>query len=168
MMCFRRKLRTTNNHHQIKFKTMNRKWGLAVFALFLVEITSAQTLFTYGPYSTDAKDFVRAFKKNNTAGSTNKTKAMRDYLDLYIASRLKIREAYSRGYDTLSQIKSDIENLRSQIIDNYLNDPAAANKLQKEAFQRSQKDIHVGHIFISFKNASGVPDTAAAERKAKE
>ena len=139
-----------------------------MFALFLVEMTSAQTLFTYGPYSTDAKDFLRAFNKNNTAITTNKTKAMRDYLDLYIASRLKIREAYSRGYDTLSQIKGDIENLRSQIIDNYLNDPAAANKLQKEAFQRSQKDIHVGHIFISFKNSSGVPDTAEAERKAKE
>jgi peptidyl-prolyl cis-trans isomerase SurA len=147
---------------------MNRKWGLMFFALFLVQITSAQTLFTYGPYSTDAKDFIRAFNKNNTAGSTNKTKAMRDYLDLYIASRLKIREAYSRGFDTLSQIKSDIENLRSQIIDNYLNDPAAASKLQKEAFQRSQKDIHVGHIFISFKDSTGVPDTAKAERKAKE
>ena len=147
---------------------MNKKWGLAVFALFLVEITSAQTLFTYGPYSTDAKDFLRAFNKNNTAGSANKTKAMRDYLDLYVASRLKIREAYSRGYDTLSQIKNDIENLRSQIIENYLNDPAASNKLLMEAFRRSQKDIHAGHIFISYKNSSGVADTAEAERKAKE
>jgi len=147
---------------------MNRKWGLALFALFLVELTSAQTLFTYGPYSTDAKDFLRAFNKNNTSGSANKTKAMRDYLDLYIASRLKIREAYNRGYDTLPQIKSDIENLRSQIIENYLNDPATSNKLQKEAFQRSQKDVHVGHIFISYKNSAGVADTAEAERKAKE
>src|SRR5262245_47092639 len=169
MMYLRRKLRTTtNNHHPLKFKSMNKKWGLAVFALFLSGIISAQTLFTYGRYSTDAKDFVRAFNKNNTTASANKTKAMRDYLDLYIASRLKIREAYSRGYDTLSQIKNDIENLRSQIIENYLNDPATANKLLKEAFQRSQKDVHVAHIFISYKNSSGVPDTAEAERKAKE
>ena len=147
---------------------MNKKWGLAVFALFFVEITSAQVLFTYGPYSTDAKDFLRAFNKNNTTVSTNKAKAMRDYLDLYIASRLKIREAYTRGYDTLSQIKSDIENLRSQILENYLNDPATANKLLKEAFQRSQKDVHVAHIFIGYKNSSGASDTAEAERKAKE
>ena len=147
---------------------MNKKWGLAVVALFLSGIISAQTLFTYGPYSTDAKDFLRAFNKNNSTASTNKTKAMRDYLDLYVASRLKIREAYSRGYDTIGQIKNDIENLRSQVIENYLNDPATTSKLQKEAFQRSQKDVHVGHIFISYKNSSGVPDTVEAERKAKE
>src|SRR4029078_6017729 len=100
--------------------------------------------------------------KNNTATAANKTKAMRDYLDLYITSRLKIREAYNRSYDTLPQIKTDIDNLRSQIIENYLNDPAMSDKLLKEAFQRSQKDIHTGHIFISFINKVGVTDTAAA------
>src|SRR4030095_4120113 len=99
---------------------------------------------------------------------TNKPKMMRDYLDLYIASRLKIQEAYSRGYDTLPQIKNDIENLRSQIIENYLNDPATTDKLVKEAFVRSQKDIHVAHIYISFKNNLGVVDSAATEKAAKE
>ena len=147
---------------------MKRKWGLAVIAVFTVAVASAQTLFTYGNYSTDAKDFLRAFNKNNTVPATNKAKAMRDYLDLYIASRLKIREAYNRHYDTLTQIKNDIDNLRSQIIENYLNDPATTDKLLKEAFQRSQKDIHVAHIFVSYKNNAGVIDTAAAEKKAKE
>src|SRR5712671_4536213 len=147
---------------------MNKKWRLLVIASCIAAATSAQTLFTYGNYSADAKDFLRAFNKNNTVTTANKAKAMRDYLDLYIASRLKIREAYNRGYDTLSQIKNDIENLRSQIIENYLNDPATSEKLLKEAFQRSQKDIHVAHIFISYKNNLGVTDSAAAEKKAKE
>ena len=47
-----------------------------------------------------------------------------EYLDLYINSRLKIREAYDRRYDTLPQIKNEVENLRSQIIENYMSDPA--------------------------------------------
>lgn len=147
---------------------MTKKLGLVVIAFFAMAVASAQTLFTYGNYSTDAKDFLRAFNKNNTVTAANKAKAMRDYLDLYIASRLKIREAYNRGYDTLSQIKNDIENLRSQIIENYLNDPAVADKLLKEAFQRSQKDIHIAHIFISHKNHAGVFDSAAAAIKARE
>ena len=147
---------------------MKRKWGLGVIAVFTMAVASAQTLFTYGSYSTDAKDFLRAFNKNNTVSTTNKAKAMRDYLDLYIASRLKIREAYNRRYDTLTQIKNDIDNLRSQIIENYLNDPATTDKLLKEAFQRSQKDIHVAHIFISYKNNAGVVDSAAAQKKAQE
>ena len=147
---------------------MNKNWTLLFVACFIISVASAQTLFTYGKYSADAKDFLRAFNKNNTTTAANKTQAMRDYLDLYIDSRLKIQEAYSRGYDTLAQIKSDIQNLRSQIVDNYMNDPQTADQLLKEAFQRSQKDIHVAHIFISFKNAAGLMDTAAAEKKVNE
>src|SRR6266536_3811284 len=135
---------------------MNRKWALLLFAGCIFSAASAQTLFTYGNYSADAKDFLRAFNKNNTTSTANKAKLMRDYLDLYIASRLKIREAYNRGYDTLSQIRNDIDNLRSQIIDNYLNDEETTNKLVKEAFDRSQKDIHLGHIYISYRNQIGI------------
>jgi len=147
---------------------MNKNWPLLLIACFAMAVASAQTLFTYGDYSADAKDFLRAFNKNNTAIAANRTQAMRDYLDLYITSRLKIREAYSRSYDTLPQIKTDIANLRSQIIENYLNDPELSGKLLKEAFQRSQKDIHTGHIFISFINKVGVTDTAAAGKIIKE
>ena len=147
---------------------MNKNWPLLLIACLTMAVASAQTLFTYGDYSANAKDFLRAFNKNNTATTANKTQAMRDYLDLYITSRLKIREAYSRHYDTLPQIRTDIENLRSQIIENYLNDPELSDKLLKEAFQRSQKDIHTGHIFISFVNKVGVTDTAAAGKAINE
>jgi len=147
---------------------MNKNWTLLFLASSVMLVSHAQTLFTYGNYSADAKDFLRAYNKNNTIPVANKTKAMRDYLDLYIASRLKIREAYSRGYDTLSQIQADIENLRSQIVENYMDDPEVADRLLKEAFHRGQKDIHIAHIFISYKNEMGVVDTAAAGKKAKE
>ena len=88
---------------------------------------------------------------------------MREYLDLYIASRLKIREAKARGYDTLPQISSDLASLRAQIVPAYLNDAASVDRLVQEAFDRSQKDVHVAHIFIP---ASGT-DTAAAWKKAE-
>ena len=131
---------------------MNKKYLLIIISLNLSIISSAQTLFTYGKYSADAKDFLRAYNKNNTDTGTNKTKAINDYLDLYIKSRLKIQEAYERHYDTLPQIKNEVDNLRAQIVENYMTDPATVNRLGKEAFQRSLKDIHTAHIFISFKN----------------
>src|SRR6266496_5535305 len=146
---------------------MNRKWALLLFAGCIFSAASAQTLFTYGKYSADAKDFLRAYNKNNTTPVTNKAKAISDYLDLYIKSKLKIREAYEKGYDTLPQIKEEVNNLRAQIIDNYMSDPVTVNRLSKEAFQRSLKDIHVAHIFISFKNDNGSVDTAAARQKAE-
>ncbi|HEY6505988.1 MAG TPA: peptidylprolyl isomerase, partial [Chitinophagaceae bacterium] len=147
---------------------MTKRWLVALVFSGATLTASSQTLFTYGKYSASAPDFLRAFNKNNSQQAGNKAKAVSDYLDLYINSRLKIQEAYERGYDTLPQIKGEVENLRNQIIENYMSDPEAMNRLTKEAFQRSLKDIHAAHIFISNTNSVGAPDTTAANQKLKE
>ena len=131
-------------------------------ACFASTITSAQTLFTYGSHAVDAKDFLRAYNKNNNTPAGNKAKSISDYLDLYIRSRLKIQEAYDRRYDTLPKIAMEVANLRTQIAENYMSDPDMVKRMTNEAFQRSLKDIHVAHIFISFRNAAGAIDIAAA------
>ena len=147
---------------------MNKKLTAVIIACLSMIAVSGQTLFTYGKYSVDAKDFIKAYNKNNTQPVVNKAKAISDYLDLYIKSRLKIREAYDRKYDTLAQIKTEVENLRIQISESYMNDPEMIKRMQQEAFNRSQKDIRVAHIFISFKNATGFMDTTAARVKKDE
>ena len=86
---------------------------ISLFAAFLLFISAAysQKLFTYGKYSVDAKEFLRAFEKNNSiAPAVNRSKAIKDYLDLYIKSKLKVREAYSRRYDTIPSLISEVEN----------------------------------------------------------
>ena len=144
---------------------MNKRFMLLALACTMMLVAGAQTLFTYGSYSVDAKEFLRAYKKNNTQPVTNKAKSVSEYLDLYIKSRLKIRQAYDRRYDTLPHLVMEVANLRSQVADNYMTDPELMTRLTNEAFQRSQKDIRVAHIFISFRNASGFIDSAAATTK---
>src|ERR1700710_1821181 len=93
----------------------------------IVSITvSAQTLFYYGNDSVSQREFLKAYYKNNT-GVRNQ-KVFTDYLDLYINSRLKIKEAKEKGYDTLTQIQIELENLRQQILPSYLNDKASMEK----------------------------------------
>lgn len=125
---------------------------------------NAQTLFTYGPHKASAKEFLRAFEKNNQPDASKRKQAMKDYLDLYVNARLKIQEAYDRGYDTLPMLRSEMANLRGQIIEPYLTDPTAIDRFRSEAFARSQKDIHAAHIFIGFTNT----DTTAARKKLEE
>lgn len=147
---------------------MYRQILTSILACIVLMSASSQTLFTYGKYPVDAKDFLRAYNKNNTQPVVNKSKSIRDYLDLYVKSRLKIREAYERGYDTLPGIKMEVANLRAQIAENYMTDPEIADKMLKTAFQRSLKDVHVAHIFIAYKNNNGVTDTSASMKKREE
>ncbi len=144
---------------------MNKHSIFAILACLVMMTASSQTLFRYGKYSADAQDFLKAYNKNNTHPVKNKAKSISDYLDLYIKSKLKVREAYDRGYDTMHQITMEVDNLRSQVAENYLTDPAMGQLLFKEAFQRSLKDIHTAHIFISFRNEQGGFDTIAANKK---
>ena len=144
---------------------MKKIWFVLSIIVFLLSESFSQTLFTYGNYSVDVNEFLRAYNKNNTNPSANKSKAIREYLDLYIASRLKIREAYERGYDTLPQQKEELSNLRVQIMENYISDPKIFDRLMEEAKQRSRKDIHLAHIFVSFRTPGGQTDTVAAKQK---
>jgi peptidyl-prolyl cis-trans isomerase SurA len=141
---------------------MNQRILLVFAALLFSSAGFAQTLFTYGEQKVPASEFLRAYYKNNVQTDSNRTSSMEDYLQLYINSRLKIREAYDRGYDTLPLVKTEVENLRSQIIENYMSDPETMNRLAKEAFARSQKDIFAAHIFIPIAG-----DTAIAYRQAQ-
>ena len=152
---------TSCSHFHIftfKLNSMKKNWLLVTYLFLATSTTFSQTLFTYGNHSVSANEFLRAYNKNNLQAATNKSTAMREYLDLYINSRLKIREAYDRGLDTLPQLKNEVENLRNQIIESYMSDPETMNRLVKEALERSKKDIHAGHIFIAIPNN----DTVAA------
>ncbi len=147
---------------------MKKRSFAVIITCLLMFSASSQTLFTYGKYKADANDFLKAYNKNNSSTVTNKAKAISDYLDLYIKSKLKIRDAYDRRFDTLPQIISEVTNLRTQISENYMSDPALVKKMTDEAFNRSLKDIKVAHIFISFKNAAGATDTIEANKKKED
>lgn len=145
-----------------------RNYFLAAFCLlFTFNYSFSQTLFTYGNDSVSVNEFAEAYKKNSVPSIVNKQKAILEYLDLYINAKLKIKEARSRGYDTLPDFVGEIDQMRRQLMPAYLNDPEGMNRLTNEAFVRSQKDIHLAHIFIS-NNQNGTIDTSAALKKARE
>lgn len=140
----------------------------ALVCVFSLTI-QAQTLFTYADKKADVKEFIRAYEKVYPAGTVaNKEKAMREYLGLYINSKLKIQEAYEKGYDTLPAFREELSNLRQQVVNNYMTDPETYNRLVNEAFARSQKNIQVQHIFIPYTISNNFSDSAVVRLKINE
>src|SRR6188768_411053 len=142
--------------------------SLLLITLFLTTSLSAQTLFTYADKSVSVNEYKKAFNKVYPAPVTNKAKKMRDYLDLYINSKLKIHEATSRGYDTMPGFIEEYTALRNQVIENYMNDNQSMNALVSEAFDRSQKDIKVQHIFIPYTIGVNTSDSPVVKLKIQQ
>src|SRR5256885_1907972 len=108
---------------------------IIIFSL-LSRAVFSQTLFTYGSQKVSKEEFLKAYNKNN-ALAINKNTALREYLDLYIKFKLKVKAANDLRIDTLANIKNDLQNFRTQIEESYLNDEREVNALVQEAFTRS-------------------------------
>jgi peptidyl-prolyl cis-trans isomerase SurA len=130
-----------------------------LFFVFLLTCLSsnAQTLFTYGKYNVEKKEFWRAFSKNNNG--LKDEKAIREYLDLFIRFKLKVQAAKDAKLDTLPNIKNDIAGFRAQMIEQYIRNQGSANELVQEAFERSKYELEIAHVFIGFEKDSAKAKT---------
>jgi len=137
------------------------------FTSCMIEKSSAQTLLQYGDETISKEEFLRAYRKNNHSGKATE-RAYRDYLELYTRYKLKVKAAYDMKLDTLSSQITERQNFRNQSVERYMNDEASLNKLIREAFIRSQHDIHLAHIFVAIPKTALPADTLRAYKKAKE
>lgn len=130
-------------------------------ASFVCSTAAAQTLFTYGGTAVEKEEFLKAYNKNKTDAG-NKEQALREYLDLYSKFKLKVKAAKDLQLDTLPQLRSDLENFRSQVEENYMNNDNYMNQLVDEAADHALKDMHVLHFFVPA--ADSLKAAAAAQQ----
>jgi len=126
---------------------------------------SAQTLFTVDGAPVSKEEFLKAFSKNNT-GVVPTEKAYRDYLELYIRYKLKVKAAYSAQLDTLPAQRTELQNFRTQVADTYMKDQESMDRLVREVEARGQKDIHLAHIYIALPRNVRPADTLQTYEKA--
>ncbi|MEP6927767.1 MAG: peptidylprolyl isomerase [Ginsengibacter sp.] len=135
-----------------------KKLFLFITFLSFFSVVYCQALFTYGSNAVSKDEFLSAYNKNKTP-AVSKEQAMKDYLDLYIKFKLKVQAAKDMHLDTLAALKSDLQNFRSQIEENYLKDDKQVETLVNEAFTRSRKDIHTQHFYVSINEKMPPADT---------
>jgi peptidyl-prolyl cis-trans isomerase SurA len=135
-----------------------KKTVFTIICVTLVVCSFSQNVFTYGKKAVTKDEFVRAFNKNPNINGDRK-KALKEYLDLYIKFKLKVQAAIDAGLDKDATQQYELQNFRRQVADNIINEQANLKALTKEAFERSQKEIHLAQVFIE---VPGNADTAEA------
>ena len=105
---------------------------ISIILLTFFHPAKAQTLFTYGNKTVSKAEFLRAYGKNST-GEKPGDRSYRDYLDLYSKFKIKVQAALDMKLDTLGNIRAEVQNFRSQIAENFLNDEGNLNELIDEA-----------------------------------
>lgn len=137
----------------------------AVCALILVgHKTMAQdndpVLLTVDGQDIRMSDFEAVYRKNNREAQVNPDDA-KEYLDLYINFRLKVREAEELGLDTLKKFKEEFKGYQKQLAKPYLTDKNVSEALVKEAYDRMTKDVNASHILLKIGPDALPKDTLA-------
>lgn len=124
-------------------------------------------LFTYCGENVTKSEFWRVFGKNNPKNSNPTEQEIRDYLELYINFKLKVREAHLQRIDTVPSVRNELQTYRTQLVNSYV-DKEVLDDLVKQTYERMQKDILIGHILIDITGAESPADTLSAYNKAME
>lgn len=153
---------------QTKSILLPMKRKLIVVALLMATIfAQAQTpenstLFTIGNEKVSKDEFVKVYQKTNVSGEADfSEKSLRDYLDLYINFRLKVKEARDMKLDTTAAVLNEFKTYRSKLTPSYMFDTAVV----REAYNRMKTDVHVEHILVKLDPNATPADTLKAFRK---
>src|SRR6187551_251527 len=103
------------------------------------------TLFTIGNEKVSADEFVKVYQKTNVSGEADfSEKSLRDYLDLYVNFRLKVKQAKDMRMDTTSAVLNEFKTYRGKLTPSYMFDTS----LVREGYKRMQTELHVQHILV--------------------
>jgi peptidyl-prolyl cis-trans isomerase SurA len=122
-------------------------------------------LLSVGEEQVPRSEFERVFKKNNK-DTVFTEKSVRDYLDLYINYKLKVKEAETLKMDTSENFKTELAGYRKQLAQPYLTDKNVSEQLVKEAYDRLKNDVRASHILIKCNNEALPKDTVIAYNRA--
>lgn len=130
--------------------------------------TDDRVLITIGDEEVTVSEFLSIYKKNNVDTDLSDKKSMKEYLDLYINFRLKVKEARDLGMDTAKAFVDELAGYRKQLAEPYFNDQQVTDELLKEAYDRLMYDVRASHILVKVDQNALPADTLAAYNKAMD
>lgn len=108
------------------------------------------------------EELLYVYHKNNLETQTVDTSEIRNYLDLFINFKLKVREAEMLGLDQDSAFIEELEGYRKQLAYPYLTETRLLDSLAKVTYERLKTEINASHILIQVTSDASPQDTLAA------
>jgi peptidyl-prolyl cis-trans isomerase SurA len=121
-------------------------------------------LVTIGNDTITVDEFAKAYGKNNNLATATE-KDLREYLDLFINFKMKVKEGELLQLDTSRQFKMELKQYQNQSAQQFLVDKEVTKELEDEVLTRAMSDIRASHILVNCSEMAKPQDTLAAYNK---
>lgn len=113
------------------------------------------------------EEFLYVYNKNSfNNDSLFNREEVKDYLDLYINFKLKVKEAEEQGIHNTDAFKEELEGYRKQLAKPYLTENEVTEDLVEEAYERLKTEINAAHILFNLSSNATPEDTLSTYNKA--
>jgi len=137
---------------------------LSAFLLVICAQKKNEILFSVGDESITVTEFINTFNRNNSLEKATENE-VRDYLNLYINFKLKVKDGLDLQIDTMPIFQRELASYRSQSAKSYLVDKEVTEQLIEEAIARSGQMVRASHILIRCPLDASPKDSLAAYNK---
>lgn len=144
------------------------KWLLVLFLFSFQNPAvgqSSDVLLTIGDHEVSKKEFLHIYNKNQQNIMSGQQTDVEEYLDLFINFKLKVIEARERQLDTIPSVEKELEKYKDELARPYLIDRQVFDRLLKEAYGRSKKEVQASHILVTPSRPADYKDTLRAYKK---
>ncbi|HHH49893.1 MAG TPA: hypothetical protein ENK52_02815 [Saprospiraceae bacterium] len=152
---------------------MKKQVSLILFLVFfisnfLIGQTDDPILFTVDNTPVHLSEFKYIYAKTNGKKADYSRSSLEEYLDLYVKFKLKVKKARDMQLDTIPSLKQELAGYRRQLADSYLIDKEVTERLTREVYDRSKKDIALSHILLLIPKNAKPKDIASLKLKAEK
>lgn len=113
------------------------------------------------------EEFLYFYTKNNLNNPKLGTESdIREYLDLFVPFKLKVVEAYSRGYHEDRAFLAEFDMYKKELAKPYLTENQTTDALVKEAYERMKYELRASHILVKIDDENNPQDTLNAYNRA--
>lgn len=157
-----------------KSSILSGKTGLLIFVL-IVSIFSfncnraSKTLIDIGDEKVTLGEFEKQYLKTQPNPDSAKTKSQEDkrqFLDMYIKFRLKVKDARDRGLLNNPDMQKEIAEYKKTFSPNYLVDKEVVEGELHKLYERKKEEVRASHILINLQANALPQDSIAAYQKA--
>ena len=156
-----------------KLKTLKMFGILLIIAIIAFSTSNCgranKTLVEMGDDKITLGEFEKQYLKTVGSLDSAKNKSIddkRQFLNLYINFRLKVKDARDRGLLNNADIQKDVEEYKRNFSPNYLVDKEIVEKEVKTLYDRKKDEVRASHILINLAENAPPQDSAAAYQKA--
>ncbi len=153
---------------------LSAKSGLLLIIVFTAFLSfncnrASKTLVDIGDEKVTLGEFEKQYLKTLTSPDSAAVKSMDDkkqFLNLYINYRLKVKDARERGLLNSPEMKKEIDDYKLTFSPNYLVDKEVVIPELDKIYERKKDEVRASHILINLAEKPAPQDSIAAYQKA--